>query len=75
MIDLLIEKGIIYPTSNKLKPDQYFCNTTQEYVRVKDKTTLEDFLQLVYNSGYEQGIEKGKEIRSNQFKKLLNNED
>ena len=70
-----LEQIGIYHEESKLKPFKYWCNITQGYLKITDKMTMEDVVKMVYEKGIELGLRDGKEQRSNEFKRLLNNED
>ena len=66
-----LEKMGIIMERTKLNPNRYWCNTTQDYLTIHKTDTMETILQMIFDSGMEQGIEYGKRQRSQQFKGLL----
>lgn len=74
--DKELEKMGIIHEGSKLKPDRYWCNTTQTQMRIDTKTaTIESVMTMIFEEGYTQGISTGKTQRSTEIKRLLNNED
>ena len=74
--DKELESIGIIDEGSRLKPDRYWCNTTQTQMRINIKTaTLEDVMTMIFEQGYTQGISTGKTQRSAEIKRLLNNED
>ena len=75
MTDKQLQSLGIYKDNSKLKPYQYYCNVTSSYINVYKTDTPEKILEFIYNEGIENDIKLGKEQRSNEIKKLLNNTD
>ena len=75
MTDKQLEKLGIYRDGGKVRPNRYWCNTTQDHWIIYKSDTMEQILALVFENGKEQGIVEGKIQRSNQFSDLLNNTD
>lgn len=71
MTALQLEKMGILTERTKLNPNRYWCNTIQDYINIKGTDTIEDVLNMIFSSGYVQGIETGKRQRSNEIKALL----
>jgi len=75
MTDQELEKMGIISDKSKLSPNRYWCNTTQENMNIAKGTTPFQLLAKIYEAGYIQGIDTGKEQRSQEFKNLINNVD
>lgn len=75
MTDLQLTKLDIHSLKTKLKPNLYWCNTTQSEMKIFKSYTPKDVLQMIYDAAHEQGIEVGKQQRSQEFKSLLNIDD
>ena len=54
-------------------PNRYWCNATQCHVIITEDKTIEEAIEIVFLEGYQQGIETGKELRSQQFLDLIHN--
>ena len=75
MTDTQLAKLGIHNIKTKLKPNLYFCDTTQSEMKIFKSYTAKDVLQMIYDHAFEQGIEQGKIHRSDEFKSLLNIDD
>ena len=73
MTDNQLAKLDIHPDKSKLHPVRYWCNVTQTHMNIVRATTPEDIVRRIHAIGMDQGIEEGKEIRSLEFKNLINN--
>lgn len=71
----ILEKMGIIDESTILKPNNYWCNTTQKHMKIFKTTTMEKILEMIFDEGEIQGIKSGKVQRSNEIMDLLNNRD
>lgn len=71
MTDKELEKMGIIAHKTKLNPIRYWCNTTQEYMKIRESDNIEGILTKIFQNGYTQGIDTGKRQRSAEIKGLL----
>lgn len=74
MTDKLLEKFEIFPEKTRMNSHRYWCNVTQPYLTITKDMTHTDLLEEILKIGKEEGIEIGKAQRSDEIKKLINNE-
>jgi len=74
MTDKALEKIGILPDKSRLNPNRYWCNATQEHMNISRNMWGEDIMQDIFDNAFNQGVEEGKERRSKEFKRLINNE-
>ena len=75
MTDKQLEKLHIHRDGGKLKPNNYWCNTTQSNMKIYRQNTYEDVMQMIYDEAYNQGVEEGKSRRSRELKALIFGDD
>ncbi len=73
--EILNQMEIFKDESRKLTRNKYYCATLDSFIAVTDNDTVPGLLQKIYDSGYDKGVNEGKRTRSNELKRLLNNED
>lgn len=71
MKDLLEKMGIYY-IGNELKPFNYSSDVTGTHLKITNEMNLIDIVEMIFNEGVKEGVEIGKEKRSQEFKDLLN---
>ncbi len=68
-----LEKFGLIHDSVRTNGRRYWCNTTQTHMTIPPSYNASDVVEMIFEEGRKQGIETGKEIRSKEFKDLINN--